>query len=101
MEIIDYRAFKHNGTSYALLIVPDMDSSTDEADCYSATDIEMHDNGYWRFVGLIVKDESGDTDSLWGCQYGTGDGWTQGAEDFISDDYYAPALAREIEEGKS
>lgn len=96
-NVIDWRPFKFNGNAYTLTIVPDEDCSTDDADCYTPADLKAHANGDWQFVTLIVTDENGEREYLGGCHYGIGGDWVMGMDDFLNDDYYAPAMARELE----
>ena len=94
---IEWAMFRHNGNSYALHVEADPYTSTKDADCYSATDIELHNDGSWQFVTLVVTDGDNNTETLGGCHYGIGDGWSIGIKDFIADDYYALAMATELE----
>lgn len=96
-DVIEWTMFKHNEKAYALHVHADPYVSTNDADCYLAADIRLHNEGSWQFVTLIVTNGDNETESLGACHYGTGDGWTMGIQDFLTDDYYAPAMATALE----
>jgi hypothetical protein len=59
-------------------MVPDTDSTPDDADCYDESDKAAWRNGEWGYVGIIVSAwragvELGEA-SLWGTEYGILDG---------------------------
>lgn len=96
-EVIEWTMFRHNGHSYALHVVTDYDASTKDADCYSATDIELHKDGSWQFVTLIVTDGDNEREALGGCHYGIGDGWSADIKTFLTEENYVPAMVTELE----
>ncbi len=96
-EVIDSRPFKYNDKPYTLLLMPDEDVSTKDADCYSSEDVKRFNAGDWRFVILVVCDEAGRREYLGACHYGAGDGWSMSIEDFLTDDYFAPSMASQLE----
>lgn len=64
------------GLSYKIAVVPDLDSSPDDADCYTATQKAAWARDEWSYVGVIVTPVVNGTelldfdDSLWGLEYG-------------------------------
>ena len=84
-------------------LVPDVDTSPGEFDCYSDGDIAAWKRGDWSYVGTIVTAsrvgvELGSS-SLWGSEYGSrpGAGWVSPldgeGDEFING--YGPQLIRE------
>jgi hypothetical protein len=98
VNIIDLRAFTVNGEPFVAYVTPDDDASTSDADCYSPDDIAAFRRGDWSFVGLIVRDSAGREASVWSVHYGVSAEWSVGLDTLMVDDYYIPALVREIQE---
>jgi len=86
-KAIEVRPFMHEGRAYMVAIVPDDHTTPDHADCYTPADIERWRAGDWRYVGVIVIDESGSSDSLWAVHYGYADGWHYGLDSILNDEY--------------
>lgn len=101
MNIIDMRPFTVDGRAFVAYVVPDGDASIDDADCYTPTDIEKFHSGDWRFVGLVVRDDSGNTESLWSVHFGAGDGWSVDMEYLMIDDYFVPCMAQQLLKGEA
>ena len=91
-----------NGVRFSIKLVPDYDSeapTSGNGDCYSAEDVKLWKGDSWQFIGVIVAvdiegiaPEWADA-SLWGTQYGSGDGWTAGRKELL--DYPVKDLADE------
>lgn len=77
MDIIEERTITRDGIAYRVMVVPDYDSSTADADCYSPSDVAAFERGEWQYVGVIVRPVIDGTevdaaeDSLWSVEYGT------------------------------
>lgn len=88
-ETIDNWTETVNGVRFSVQVVPDYDANPKDADCYSDADIGMWKLDAWRFVGVIVAvdidgiEPSWADASLWGVQYGTGDGWYVGRTELL------------------
>lgn len=100
MEVIEYRPVMVNGRAYTVAIVPDHDARLSDADCYTPSDCHAYAVGDWRFVGLVVTRDDGADASLWAIHYGTAPDWSAPVDmDYlVGEDYYVPALIREISE---
>lgn len=100
MEVIEYRSIMRDSRAYTVTIVPDTDARLSDADCCTLTDCHAYAVGDWQFVGLIVTRDDGGEASLWGVHFGNAPEWPSPVdlEYLISEDYYTPALIREIAE---
>lgn len=65
-----------DGREYRVTLEDDLDSSIDDADCYSEEDIAAWRNDVWNYVGVIVTPLSVPeskqfelSDSLWGVEF--------------------------------
>lgn len=68
--IIDAKGILIDGKAYTVKILPDNEITPDDADCYGGEDITAWQAGEWRYVGVVVEDDNGREDSLWGVEYG-------------------------------
>ncbi len=86
-----------NSRRYRVEIVPDIDSTPYDADCYSEADVAAWRDDKWSYAGVIVMplDVPGDvqfelSDSLWGVEVSSGGyTWNRGNEfeSVITDDH--------------
>lgn len=106
MDVIDATTLGTiDGFDISAHIVPDLDATVSDSDCYNATQREAWRNDAWHFVGIIVTASRADVDlgsaSLWGCEYGLlpgVEGWVSPLDNQGSDAFangYGPQLIAE------
>lgn len=100
-NVIDFRAVRHEGRAYAVALVDDRESQPGDFECFTADDVRTF-NAYWRFVTILVQGETGETTSLSSVVFGKLAGVPEVTMDtLVSDDYYVPALLREVAQSEA
>ena len=98
--IIEARAVLVDGKAYLVKIVADRNASPAdyEGDTFTQADMDGWRDGDWRYVGLIVEsaDNPDRSESLWAVVYGSMAGQTIDIDYLIAEDYYVPAMIREV-----
>lgn len=98
--IIDAKAVLVDGKAYLVKVVADRDTSPSDygADTFTQADIDAWRDGHWRYVGLIVEsaDDADKNTSLWSVCFGRMGEVTVTIDDLIAEDYYVPAMIREV-----
>jgi len=80
MQTLETRQLgKIDGFDLVAYKMVDLDSSTEDAECYSEEDIQANREGQWSYVGVIVKAfkegiELGE-DAIWGVEDGYSPGF--------------------------
>lgn len=110
-DLIESRTIVRADVHYRVNVVADADTQPDDIeDWASSADKTLWWEDSWRYVGVIVTrlhqcaecptlHDSADSTSLWGVQYGRGDGWSIDTDYLINVDP-VPDLITELTKGK-
>jgi hypothetical protein len=102
------RHIEDKGLGFTVELWPDEDSTTDDAECYSPSDIAAWQRDEWSFIGVVVRSDTGDLqESLWSVEYGScpaetepfqggmHEAWTVDTDKIVSE-YPVPDLLSEL-----